>query len=38
MYGKNINILYNYDTNFYYVIYRVINFGISFERSLMNNM
>ena len=27
MYGKNINILCNYDTNFYYVIKRSISFG-----------
>ena len=29
MFGKNINILYNYDTNFYHVIKMSIIFGIT---------
>ena len=27
LHGKNINILYNYDRNFYYAIKRSINLG-----------
>ena len=37
MYGKNINILYNYDTSFYHVMKMLINLDctISFESYMV---
>ena len=38
IYGKNINILYNYDMNFHHAIKIFINFGTYTARTLLNHI
>ena len=37
MYGKNININYHYEVNFYYVIKNSVNFDTQTTQSLLNH-